>query len=117
MITCYVRYVLNPEKVAEFEQYARIWVSLIEKLSGTHHGYFLPVETPPGAKFSFPEIASEGPANIAVALFSFPGIEEYEKYRSMAGQEPDCRRATAIRQESKCFTSYERNFMRVISND
>ncbi|MBE5173942.1 NIPSNAP family protein, partial [Vibrio parahaemolyticus] len=25
MITCYVRYVIDPKKVKEFEEYARMW--------------------------------------------------------------------------------------------
>ena len=56
MVTCYLRYVIDPDKVAEFENYARMWISLVNKFGGKHHGYFLP---------------HEGPNNIALALFSF----------------------------------------------
>ena len=112
MITCYVRYFINPDKVAEFENYARIWLSLIEKFGGTHHGYYLPAEAPAAAKFSFPGIGEEGPANVAVALFSFPSLAEYHLYRQRVSEDPECQRATAIQQESKCFVKYERSFMR-----
>ncbi len=42
MITCYVRYVIDPKKVKEFEEYARMWIPLVEKFGGQHNGYFLP---------------------------------------------------------------------------
>ena len=66
MITCYLRYIIDPYKVAEFERYARMWIPLVRRFGGTHHGYFLP---------------HEGANNIAVALFSFPSLAAYEAYR------------------------------------
>ena len=47
MVTCYLRYVIDPYKTAEFEKYARMWIPSVTKFGGTHHGYFLPHE---GAK-------------------------------------------------------------------
>jgi len=44
MVTCYLRYVIDPYKLAEFEKYGKMWVPLVNKLGGTHHGYFLPHE-------------------------------------------------------------------------
>ena len=44
MITCYVRYVIDPKKVNEFEEYAKMWIPLVEKFGGQHNGYFLPSE-------------------------------------------------------------------------
>jgi len=45
MITCFIRYFVNSKKLSEFEQYARIWVPLIEKYGGkvgfTDGGYHL----------------------------------------------------------------------------
>jgi hypothetical protein len=55
MITCYLRYVIDPYKVSEFEQYAKMWIPLVNKFEGIHHGYWLPYE---------------GADNIAIALFS-----------------------------------------------
>lgn len=57
MVTCYLRYVIDPSKLAEFEHYGKLWIPLVEKFGGRHHGYFLP---------------SEGANNIALALFTFP---------------------------------------------
>jgi hypothetical protein len=44
VITCYLRYFVDPDKWTEFEHYARAWMRLVEKYGGTHHGYFVPGE-------------------------------------------------------------------------
>ena len=114
MITCFIRYFINPDKLAEFETYARIWVPLIEKYGGKHLGYFLPIDTPPSAAFSFPGVGEEGPDNVAIAMFSFPTIEAYDSYRERVKNDPECLRATTIRDESQCFTRYERRFVKQV---
>jgi hypothetical protein len=114
LITCFLRYTINPEKLAEFEHYARVWMRLIEKYSGTHHGYFVPGDDPPSAAFSFPGIGEPGPANIAVALFSFPDVEAYETYRREVATDPECLAVTRHFEHSKCFTKYERTFMKPV---
>lgn len=114
MITCYVRYVLNMEKLDAFAEYGRIWIDLIQRLGGVHHGYFLPSQDPKAkdhGRFSFAGLGAEGPANVGVAVFSFPDWDAYEHYRAHAGDYEDCARATKIVEETKCFTSYERSFM------
>ena len=117
MITCFIRYTVDPNKITDFEQYARVWMKLIEKYGGTHHGYFLPHESPPAAAFSFSGIGEAGPTNVAVALFSFPTIEAYEAYRKDVKTDPECLAETQHRDQTKCFTKYERTFMRPVARD
>jgi hypothetical protein len=114
LVTCFIRYTVDPEKAAEFEQYARAWMHLIDKYGGTHHGYFVHGEAPPSAPFSFPGLGEVGPDNIAVALFSFPNVEAYEKYRTEVKDDPECVTITKLRDETRCFTKYERTFMRAV---
>ena len=115
LITCYLRYFIAPDKLKEFEEYGRRWTVLIEKYGGTHLGYFMP-EAPPdsvGSKhFSFPGLGAEGPTNVAIALYSFPNLDAYNAYRRMAAEDEECKAVTAHFNETKCFVSYERNFMR-----
>ena len=99
MVTCYLRYVIDPHKLAEFETYAKMWIPLVDKLGGKHHGYFLP---------------HEGPNNIALALFSFPSLAAYEEYRARATSDPDCQAAIAYYKDTRCFLSFERSFMRPV---
>lgn len=99
MITCYLRYVIDPCKLKEFETYGKMWIPLVEKFGGKHHGYFMP---------------HEGANNIALALFSFPSLAAYESYRSKAASDPQCQAAMRFYEETKCFISYERSFMRPV---
>jgi hypothetical protein len=99
MITCYLKYVIDPYKVEEFESYARMWIPLVNKFGGNHHGYYLP---------------HEGANTIAVALFSFPSLREFEEYRLKIQDDPDCRLAFKHAKDTRCIISYERSFMRPI---
>lgn len=100
MVTCYLRYVIDPFKVKEFERYAKLWIPLVNKFGGHHHGYFLP---------------HEGPNNIAVALFSFPSLAEYEVYRARAAEDAECQAAMRFQNERRCYLSLERSFMRQVT--
>jgi hypothetical protein len=99
MITCYLRYIIDPDKLPEFETYARMWIPLVEKFDGTHHGYLMP---------------SEGSSNVALAFFSFSSLAAYEKYRIAAASDPECQAAMDYYKETKCFVSYERSFFRPV---
>lgn len=114
MFTCFIRYQINEGQTDEFREYARTWISLIEKFGGKHHGYFVPGghnDNFPEAKFSFPGLGVEGPSNIAVALFSFQSVEAYEVYRRDVVHDPECKRMTARFNANMSFSKYERNFL------
>ena len=97
MITCVVDYVIDPDKIAEFERFATRWMELVQRHGGTHHGYFLP---------------SEGASDRALALFSFPSLAAYETYREGFGVDAEFIEADRIRDESGCVVRYDRSFMR-----
>lgn len=114
MFTCCIRYTVDPAKLAEFREYARAWMPLIEAYGGIHHGYFMPGEAGdamPEATFSFPGLGKAGPANVAIALFSFPTLAAYEAYRKDVSADPRCQAATARFEETQCFSGYERTFL------
>jgi hypothetical protein len=114
MFTCCIRYHIDPNELAAFREYARAWISLINKYGGIHHGYFIPgtsQDSFPNAAFSFPGLGIEGPPHVAVALFSFPNLEGYECYRVAVSEDELCRATTARFNETKCFTQYERTFL------
>ncbi|MEH6404057.1 MAG: NIPSNAP family protein [Sneathiella sp.] len=99
MITCYVKYMIDASKIEEFEQYGKLWIPLVEKFGGIHHGYFLP---------------SEGASDVALAMFSFPSLAEYENYRGKAAVDADCQAAVAFADDTQCFLRYERSFFRPV---
>lgn len=95
MITCYIKYVIDPYKTKEFEHYAKLWIPLVNKFGGKHHGYFLP---------------SEGASDIALALFTFNSLTEYDQYRKDSFNDPECISAFSYARETRCIKSYERSF-------
>ena len=99
MITCYLRYIVDPYKLKEFEHYAKLWIPLVVKFGGTHHGYFLP---------------SEGANDVALALFSFPSLADYERYRQDSFVDADCQAAFRYAEQTRCILSYERSFFRPV---
>ena len=92
-----MEYVIDASKVDAFERFAREWMRLVDEHGGQHHGYFLP---------------SEGASDKALALFSFPSLADYERYRTLFGVHPEFIAADRIRDESGCVLRYERTFMR-----
>jgi hypothetical protein len=114
MFTCFIRYQIAPGKLDAFREYAHAWMALIRKHGGTHHGYFVPGtsrDVLPDAAFSFPGLGVEGPPGIGVALFSFPSLDAYEKYKRDVAEDEGCKAATARFHETQCFTCYERTFL------
>jgi hypothetical protein len=99
VVTIYVRYIIDPLKVAEFEHYGKLWIPLIEKFGGKPHGYFLP---------------SEGANNVALTLFTFPDLATYEQYRIATSKDADSQAAFRYAEQTKCIVSYERSFFRPV---
>ncbi len=99
MITCFLKYEVDADRIADFEVYAKMWIPLVEKFGGKHHGYFLP---------------SEGASDVAYALFSFPSLADYEEYRLKVATDAECQKAMDFYHETKCFRRYERSFMRPV---
>jgi hypothetical protein len=97
MITCYLRYEVDLGKLADFEAYGRMWLELVPRFGGIHHGYFLP---------------SEGASDVALAMFSFPSLAAYEQYRNDSAADPDVQKAIAFAKETRCFRRYDRSFFR-----
>lgn len=97
MITCHVRYIIDATKLKEFEHYAELWIPLVTRFGGTHHGYFLP---------------SEGANNVALALFSFESLAAYEVYRQQSAADEACQAAVQYAVDTACIVSYERSFFR-----
>jgi hypothetical protein len=99
MVTCYIDYTVDASKLVEFEVYAKMWIPLVNKFGGIHHGYFLP---------------HEGANNKAYALFSFPSLAAYEVYRTESLLDEDCILAYDYAVKTQCILSYKRSFLKPI---
>ena len=96
MITVHLRYEIDADKLAEFTDYGQRWIRLVNRLGGTHHGYFMP---------------SEGDSDEAFALFTFPSLAEYERYRETSATDPECQEAFQFARDTGCIRRYERRFL------
>ncbi len=97
MITCCIRYTLDPHSIAAFEEYARRWSPIIERCGGGLLGYFLP---------------KEGANNIALALIEFDDLAAYEVYRRRLLEDPDAQANVTHARETRCILVEERSFLR-----
>ncbi|KUJ63008.1 NIPSNAP family containing protein [Flavobacteriaceae bacterium CRH] len=101
MITCHLKYIIDPYQLEAFEDYSKRWIKIVNRLGGQHLGYFMP---------------SEGANNIAYALFSFQSFADYENYRKkmFSKDDKECVEAFKIAEDTRCIISYERTFLRPV---
>jgi len=95
-VTIHLRYEIDADKIEEFREYGQRWIRLVNRLGGTHHGYFLP---------------SEGDSDGAFAMFTFPSLAAYEQYRLASADDPECVEAYLFAVETGCIRRYERRFL------
>ncbi|CAN5213143.1 NIPSNAP family protein [soil metagenome] len=67
MITCFIRYEIDPFKTAAFEQYAQNWGEIIPRCGADLIGYYAP---------------HEGSATTAYGVYNVASLAEYEAYRA-----------------------------------
>jgi len=97
MVTCFLKYTIDPYQISEFEFYGKTWIGLVNEMGGVHHGYLLPFE---------------GANNIAYASFSFESLAEYESYREEILTSEKCKEILNEAAAKKYILSYERSFMK-----
>ena len=97
VITCHLRYEIDPSQTAAFEKYVTGWIPIVTRFGGTHHGCYLP---------------HEGASDIAYALFSFPGLAAYENYRTAIRQDPEAQELWQLSAETRCIRRFDRTFLR-----
>ena len=73
MITCFIRYEIDPYKKDLFEQYARNWGQAIPQCGADLIGYYAP---------------QEGSTTTAYGLYNIKNLAEYEAYRARLAEHP-----------------------------
>jgi hypothetical protein len=99
MITCVIRYQIDPFQREAFRTYAQHWGRIIPRCGGTLVGYFLP---------------HEGTNDVAWGLIAFESLAAYESYRARLRSDPDGRANFAFAQERRFILREERNFVEVV---
>lgn len=100
MITCFIRYQLDPYKTAAFEQYARNWGEAIPRCGADLIGYFAP---------------HEGSATTAYGVYSVESLAAYEAYRARLRDDPLGRENYAFSQRERFIEREDRLFLRLAS--
>jgi len=95
MITCFIRYEIDPFKVEAFEEYARNWGAAIPRCGADLIGYYAP---------------HEGSATTAYGVYNIADLATYEQYRARLRTDPlgqanydFAKREQFIRREDRVF--------------
>lgn len=101
MITCFIRYEIEPTKRAAFERYARNWGEAIPRCGADLIGYFAP---------------HEGSASLAYGVYSVESLAAYEAYRARLSADPLGRENYAFAQQEKFIRREDRTFLKLASS-
>ena len=99
MITCIIRYQIDPRQRDTFQKYAENWGRIIPRCGGHLIGYFLPYE---------------GTNDVGWGLIAFPSLASYESYRARLKSDPEALENFAMAQTSRLIIHEERNFVEVV---
>jgi hypothetical protein len=95
VITCFIRYEIDPFQKEAFKTYADNWGRIIPRCGGHLLGYFLP---------------HEGTNHEAWGLISFDALAAYETYRARLRYDPEGAANFAWAQEKRFILKEERTF-------
>lgn len=100
MITCVIRYEIDPFNVAAFDRYAQTWGQVIPRCGADLIGYFAP---------------HEGSATTAYGLYNVESLAAYEAYRARLRAEPLARENYEFAKRENVIRTEDRIFLRLAS--
>ena len=100
MITCIIRYHIDPAKKAEFEQYARNWGQVIPRCGADLFGYFAP---------------HEGSTTLAYGIYSIESLFGYEQYKARLAADPLARENYEFARRERFLMREDRTFLKLAS--
>src|ERR1700679_439295 len=101
MVTCVIRYQIDPFQREAFKEYAKNWGRIIPRCGGHLVGYFLPYE---------------GTNDVAWALIAFESLAAYEAYRARLRADPQARENLQMAQTKRLILREERNFVETVAS-
>ena len=100
MITCFIRYQIDPFRKDAFEHYARQWGQAIPRCGAELIGYFAP---------------HEGSATTAYGVYTLPSLAAYEAYKARLADDPVGRENYAFARREQFLRSEDRLFLKLAS--
>ncbi|MEP7060873.1 MAG: NIPSNAP family protein [Betaproteobacteria bacterium] len=101
MITCFIRYEIDPFQRAAFAEYAHNWARVIPRCGGDLVGYFLP---------------HEGSNSEAWGLVAFASLAAYEAYRARIRADPEGCANFEFAQARRFILREQRTFAEVVES-
>ena len=98
-VVCHIRYEIDPFRQAQFEEYARGWLTIIPACGGQLLGYFMPYE---GTNYE------------AHAMIGFDSLAAYEAYRAKLKADAGGKANFEFAQREKFILREERRFLRQV---
>ena len=99
MITCFIRYQIDPFQKEKFKKYAENWGRIIPRCGGHLVGYFLP---------------HEGTNDVAWGLIGFESLAAYEAYRARLRSDKEALQNFDMAQSKRLILREERTFVEVV---
>lgn len=100
MLTCIIRYEIDPLKKDAFIQYARNWGQAIPRCGADLIGYFAP---------------HEGSSTLAYGIYNVASLAEYEAYRARLAADPLGRENYEFARTAKILRREDRTFLKLAS--
>lgn len=100
MITCFIRYEIDPYNREAFDRYARAWGQAIPRCGADLIGYFAP---------------HEGSATVAYGVYSIGSLADYESYRARLFDDPIARDNFDFARRERFIRSEDRLFLKLAS--
>src|SRR5215203_663663 len=99
MITCIIRYQIDPFQREAFQTYAENWGRIIPRCGGHLIGYFLPYE---------------GTNDIGWGLIAFDSLAAYESYRARLKLDREAQENFIVAQNHHVILREERSFVEIV---
>ncbi|MGB0854740.1 MAG: NIPSNAP family protein [Pikeienuella sp.] len=101
MITCFIRYQIDPTKRADFVQYAQNWGEAIPRCGGDLIGYYAP---------------HEGSSTLAYGVYNIENLAAYEAYRARLRADPLGQENYRFAQANRFILREDRTFLKRASS-
>jgi len=100
MLTCVIRYQIDPTKKAQFTEYSKNWGKAIPRCGADLIGYYAP---------------NEGSTTLAYGIYNVASLADYEQYRIRLAQDPLGKENYEFAQREKIFVREDRTFLKLVS--
>jgi hypothetical protein len=100
MLTCIIRYHIDPTKKALFQTYARNWGEAIPRCGADLIGYYAP---------------HEGSSTLAYGIYNISSLAAYEAYRERLANDPLGRENYALAQKEGFLLREDRTWLKLAS--